>query len=743
MGSVGIRSSFICLCFLWVVQVGLQGEQAVNQYRIKRTTGHITVDGHIKEKAWEDAAVVEVNLEIFPGESTEAPVQTRCFIVYDDTNLYVGFKADDPNPRQIRAHLSDRDSILADDMVAIFLDTFNDENRAFAFFCNPLGIQMDQISSDGGTTEDPSWDAIWDSAGHINEKGFEVEMAIPFRSLQFQRLTQGQTWGVGLLRNWPRSQLHQIANFRHNRNNSCFLCQFPKFTGIQGAAPGKNIELDPTLTAVQTDARKNFPTDPLTKVDSKMELGISGRWGFTSNLNLSATVNPDFSQVEADAAQLDINTQFTLFYPEKRPFFLEGTDFFSTLIGGVYTRTLADPSWGVKVSGKEKKNALGFFISRDEITNLIFPGAEGSTDTTLDQGAMAAVLRYRRDLGSSSTLGILVTDREGENYYNRLAGVDGLLRFSKSDTLRFQVLGSSTRYPDSTAREFQQKIGDITGYAAHLSYLRQARTYGWEIRYEDFSPDFRADLGFIPQVNYRNGTLGLNYVHWGKAGAFLSFFEARGQAHQTLDHSGDLLEREASLQVELEMPLQTIFKVTAGVRKKIFNLVPFNQDFMEIYFKTQPSGKLYLQCRTKIQDEIDFKHTRPGKLLSIEPKTTLNFGKHLVTSLSYSYSYLDVQGGRLYSAHLLQGRLVYHFNKRAFLRGIIQFWDISRDITLYSSAAEPKSETLFTQFLFSYKINPRTVLFLGYSDNYLGLVDVDLKQQNRTFFLKIGYALSL
>jgi hypothetical protein len=743
MGSVGIRSSFIFFCFFWVVQLGLQGEQAVSQYHIKRAAGHITIDGHIKEKAWEEATMVEVNIEIFPGESTEAPVNAQCFIAYNDTNLYIGFRAYDPHPHQIRAHLSDRDSILSDDIVAVFLDTFNDQNRAFAFFCNPLGVQMDEISSDGGTIEDSSWDAIWDSAGHINNRGYEVEMAIPFRSLQFQRLSQGQTWGVGLLRNYPRSQLHQIANFRHNRNNTCFLCQFPKFTGIGNAAPGKNIELDPTLTAVRTDARKDFPDGRLTKVDSKMEMGISGRWGFTTNLNLSATVNPDFSPVEADVAQLDINTQFALYYSEKRPFFLEGIDFFSTTINGVYTRTLADPSWGFKISGKERKNALGFFISRDEITNLLFPGAENSVDTTLKQGATATVLRYRRDLGSSSTLGLLVTDREGENYYNRLAGLDGLLRISKSDTLRFQFLGSSTRYPDTVADEFQQKTGDISGYAAHLSYLRQTRAYGWELRYEDFSPDFRADLGFIPQVNYRNGAIEANYVYWGKTGAFLSFFEARGQVHQSRDHSGNLLEREASLQTEVEIPLQTVFRITAGMRKKNYNLVTFNQDFMEIYFKTQPTGKVYLQCRTKIQEEIDFKHTRSGNLFSLEPKVTLNFGKHLLTSFSYSYSHLDVEGGRLYSAHLLQGRMIYHFNKRAFLRGIVQYSDIYRDTSLYSNAEEPRSETLFTQFLFSYKLNPRTVLFLGYSDNYLGLVDFDIKQQNRTFFLKIGYALSL
>ncbi|UCH92977.1 MAG: hypothetical protein JSV88_22155, partial [Candidatus Aminicenantes bacterium] len=451
----------------------------------------------------------------------------------------------------------------------------------------------------------------------------------------------------------------------------------------------------------------------------------------------------DFSQVEADVAKLDLNTQFALYYPEKRPFFLEGIDFFSTQINGVYTRTLADPSWGVKVSGKEGKNAIGFFVSRDEITNFLLPGAEESETTTLDQGAMAVVLRYRRDIGSSSTLGFLFTDREGKDYHNRLAGVDGLLRLSKSDTLRFQVLGSSTRYPDHIVGEFNQKTGNLTGYTAYLCYRRQARAYGWETIYEDFSPDFRADLGFIPQVNYRKGIVGGNYTYWGKKGDFFSRVEVRGDLAQIQDHRGNLLERGAELAVEADMPLQSLFIMAAGIRKKVYNSVPFNQHYLDIFFEMQPSGELSLNCSFKMGDEIDFEHTRAGKQLVIVPNVIYKFGKHLVTSLSYSYSYLDVDKGRLFTVHLLQSRLVFHFSKRAFLRGIIQYKDISRDVSLYHNQEDPKYKKLFTEFLFSYKINPRTVLFLGYSDIFQGLVDVNLKQTNRTLFLKIGYALSL
>lgn len=737
-----ILSSLFLFCILMpplLLHAGEKGEV----YRVNKTTADIKIDGHITEKAWEDALVLPVNIEIMPAENVEAPVRTQCLILYSDSYLYVGFKAYDPHAHRIRAHLSDHDNVVSDDYVAIILDTFNDQNRAFIFFCNPLGIQMDELLSDGGSAEDISWDAIWYSAGHINDKGYEVEMAIPFRELQFQRSKESQTWGFAPLRIWPRSQIHEIYNFFYNRDNSCFLCQFPKLEGIEGVSPGRDIELDPTFTAHQTDARENFPQSPMEKVDSKLDVGISGQWGFTPNLTLSATVNPDFSQVEADAVQLDINAQFTLEYPEKRPFFLEGIDIFSTHINGVHTRTLVDPSWGVKVSGKEGKNAIGLFVSRDEITYLLFPSTEGSVDTKLDQGSTATVLRYRRDIGKSSTLGFLITDREGKNYHNRLGGLDGLFRISESDTIRFQVLGSSTRYPDEIAGQYQQNTDNLIGYAAYFSYLRKARTYGWKLIYKDFSPDFRSDLGFIPQVNYRTGIIGGHYIYWGNQGAFLTRLEARGEVQQTQDHKGNLLERKAIMAVELDLPLQSRFIATASTRKKVFNSLTFNQDFLELFFKIQPSGGIHLNCLVNIGDEVDYKHARPGKFFLIEPKTTLRFGKHLLMSLSYSYSHLNLEQGRLYSVHVLQNRLVYHFSKRAFLRGIIQYIDIARNPALYINGVDPVSRDLFTQFLFSYKINPRTVLFLGYSDTYQGLVDVDLTQTNRTFFFKIGYALTL
>ena len=189
-------------------------------------------------------------------------------------------------------------------------------------------------------------------------------------------------------------------------NDNCFVCQAPKVTGFEGVKPGRNLELDPTLTGQRTDQRGGFPDGPLQSGDEEADLGLTARWGITPNLTFSGAVNPDFSQVEADAVELDVDTQFALFFPEKRPFFLEAADFFQTPFNAVYTRTVADPRWGAKLTGKVGKNAIGFFVAEDDRTNLLLPGDQFSRTATLeDLRTTDAALRYRRDIGTGSTLG--------------------------------------------------------------------------------------------------------------------------------------------------------------------------------------------------------------------------------------------------------------------------------------------------------------------------------------------------
>jgi len=753
---INTKKQRIFILFLWLAVISIKETAAVPSpikeeaspsftkevYRITRTSSRIKIDGVLNEETWKNALIIPLNYEVFPGYNIEPQVKTEFLLTYNTSYLYVAFRAFDPDPSELRAHFSERDQIQQNDRVGIALDTFNDQNRAFLFAINALGIQRDLIYSNGGRNVDASWDAIWDSATRITDFGYVGEIAIPFCALQFPQKEE-LTWGVQLFRYYPRSKNYLIQNNPDNRNEECSVCKFSKITGLKAIKPGKQMEMDPTLTGTKSQQRENFPHGSLKEIKSDIDPGISMHWGLTPNLTLSGAINPDFSQVEADAAQLDINTQFALYYPEKRPFFLEGLDFFKTRAEAVYTRTIADPDWGLKLSGKQGKNVIGFFTARDRITNFLFPGTQGSTSGYLTQPSYASVLRYRRDIGSSSTLGLIVTDREGKDYHNRLLGIDGLLQFSKSDSLDFQLLGSHTLYPGNVSETFNQNKDGFSGTAFSVLYSRTKRSYYWRGRYYDYSPGFRADLGYIPHVDFRQLEATLGYVYWGKKSNLFSPMTIESRFGQMEDHSRHLLERNGRLGFYLEGPLQSLLALELCTSKKVFNSTAFNQMFGNLNIGIYPTGDLYLNCFFSLGDEIDYIHTRAGKKLQIISQINYNLGRHLRLSLNYNARRLRIQGQRLFLARLAEMHLTYHLNKRTFFRGIVQYSDIKRNTELYSAEVQATSKDLFTQFLFSYKVNPRTVLFLGYTDDYLGYGDISLTQTNRTFFIKIGYALTL
>ncbi|HPC88566.1 MAG TPA: DUF5916 domain-containing protein, partial [Candidatus Saccharicenans sp.] len=644
------RESFILNLFFLTIAMPIlftsslfaleKAEETKKIFQIPEIEEKIKIDGRLDEEAWARALKVAVDIEIMPGENIEAPAKTECFLFYDRHNLYIGFIAHDPEPNKIRAFYNDRDNCWQDDLVGIILDTFNDENRAFAFFINPLGIQGDEIMSLGGQQEDTSWDAIWNSAARLTGSGYEVEIAIPFSSLQFQPSENEQTWGFLPIRIMPRSRRYQITMMPFNRNNPCTLCQAPKITGFKGISAGRNLELDPTLIGARTDARETFPTGDMKKLDSKADFGISGRWYFNNNMNLSAAINPDFSQVEADVAQLDINKQFALYYPEKRPFFLEGRDFFETPIEAFYSRSIADPDWGVKVSGKAGKNVIGIVSAQDTMTNLLFPGPEGSESTTLGQRSYANVFRFRRDVAKGSTVGLIMADREGDGYHNRVAGVDGLIRFTGSDTLTFQFLGSNTAYPEDIADSFNQKKGNFSGSGGMIEFSHDKRSYFLNAEYEFADPDARADLGFVPQVGYKRFEVGGGLNRWGKKGDFFSRVTVSSNYDQTSDYDGNLLEREFEGSLNLEGPLWSYFNWNIGTRKKIYLGHSFNQVFNQCYFSIKPTGNFSFNTWLSFRDEIDYENIRPGHAFELEPEVSVRLGKRLELGLSHMLSRL-------------------------------------------------------------------------------------------------------
>jgi uncharacterized protein DUF5916/cellulose/xylan binding protein with CBM9 domain len=712
-------------------------------YRVPKVNSEMDVDAYLNESFWKEAVKIEANIEVRPGENIPAPVNTEVLLCYDESNIYVAFIAYDPEPEKIQAHFCDRDKIFDDDWIIILFDTFNDQRRTYDFGCNPFGIQADMIETP--TNGGGEWDAIWESNGRITDKGFIVEMAIPFSSLNFPRSIDDQIWGFDAIRSYPRDVRHHIGAFPRDRDNNCYMCQSEKLIGFEGVSPGNNIEIDPTFNFLFSQERENETSGSFKEKEQRYDPGLSANWGITPNLTLSGTINPDFSNIEADELQLDINNPFANWYPEKRPFFLESADFFNTPLDAIHTRTMADPNWGVKLSGKEGMHTIGFFTVQDDITNYLFPGVEGSGFESLDDKSQGSALRYKADIGESSNLGLLVTDRQSKDYFNRIASIDGNIKFTKQDVFRFQAMRSNTEYSDSISANYDQPDSDFYGNAFQVRYAHDTRNYGFYGYHKEVDHDFRADMGFITQAGYKYSEIGTNYKWQHDPGHWYNEIQLSGSFDYKRDQDNNLIHRVVSTRLNYEGPMRSHGHVYGEFGKDRYDAKDFNMIWFQGCAGLYVLPSFFAHFHWRYGDQIDYANTRLGNRYSLSPRIEFNLGLHMKIELSHTYEKLSVDTGRLYTANVSRLKFIYQFTKRMFVRAILQYKDYDRNVNLYNEPDdyEPETKKLFSQFLFSYKINPNTVFFLGYSDNYYGDREVNFTQTNRTVFTKIGYALTL
>ncbi|HEX6201017.1 MAG TPA: sugar-binding protein, partial [Thermoanaerobaculia bacterium] len=674
-------------------------DPGILHFEIERATSEIEIDGVLDEAAWAEALVVPLPYEWFPGDNVPPPVETEALVTYDSHYLYVGFRAHDPEPEAIRAHLMDRDNVrlfVQNDHVGFNVDPFNDERRAFQFRVNPFGVQVDAVFSEIDQLEDFSWDAIWASRGRITADGYVVEVAVPLEQLRFPRTEEVQTWGFEAFRSWPRSTRVRISSKFTDRDKDCTLCQENKVTGFSGIRPGLNLELDPTLTMTRTDAREGFPGGELESGDEDVEPGIFGRWGVTPNVSVSGTINPDFSQVEADAAQLEVNTRFALFFPEKRPFFLEGADFYTTPIQAVFTRTVADPKWGAKVTGKEGSSAVGAFVARDRQTNLLIPSNQGSRFVFLDDEVTSTVLRYRRDVGQRSTLGVLYTGRDGSSYGNDVYGLDGLLRINTSNAVRFQYLTTDTEYPVAGGLAGAELSGD--GFQLQYDYL----TRGWvaNATYTDLDEDFRADLGFVPRVDTRTARGHLLRRIWSDSGDdWYDRLTFGAIGTRVEDQEGVKTDEVVELFGSYEGAYQTFAELGVVAGEELFLDTLYSVDRLRGFFQMKPSGDLGFALAFETGDAIDFTNDQQADLDELQGQVELRMGRHVNMRLDHIRQTLDVDAGELFTVDLSQLLFVYQFNVRTFVRAILQYQQLDRNPGLFRVPVAAEEEDLFTQLL--------------------------------------------
>ncbi|MEM6796568.1 MAG: DUF5916 domain-containing protein, partial [Acidobacteriota bacterium] len=687
----------------------------------------LSIDGRIEEEAWRRATPIPLPFEYFPGDGDMPPVRTEARVLFDRRQLYVAFRAFDPDPSKIRAHLMDRDetgTFNQDDHVILLVDSFNDQRRAFQFRVNPFGVQVDALVNGIEDTVDPTWDVVWRSACAIDAEGWSAELAIPFHQLRFPDGDEPQTWGFEFERSYPRSIRYGMTSAYRDPNESCALCQINRLEGFEGMGTGRNLELAPTLTWSRTDSGF-FPDFELVEGDDEFDAGLSARWSPNPNLTFNATLNPDFSQVEADNAQLEVNERFALFFPERRPFFVEGVDIFGSPISTVFTRTVIDPEWGLKLTGKSGASAYGLFTALDEINGLTLPRNDGSTFTSIDEEVLTTVGRWRRDIGEASSLGLMYTGREGDgDYRNRTFGLDASFELNGRNTVSMQGVLTDTRYPDELAAEFGQPLGDFGGHAVQVVYQHSQRDWAGSLGYRNFGRGYRADAGFTPRADFETWRASLSRIIRPETPkSWFSRLTFDAVALSTRNQDGVLTDQRLEIGSTYQGPLQSEVIVSARLQDEIagdgvqFSDLP-QWDF---FFEIQPTGNARFVLFAEGGDDVDFTNVREAESLVVNPVVELKLGNHLNAQLDWLHQELDVSEGRLVRGELGQAKLVYQFNTRTFLRAIFQYVDVDYAAELYLVPAPPDIEQLFTQLLFSYTVNPQTVLFAGYTETRLGL----------------------
>lgn len=722
---------------------------------ITKTNAAIEIDGDLNDPGWQPAGRVDQFVERFPGDNTEPEVETRAYITYDEDHLYVAFVCLD-DPSTIRATMCQRDRYSGDDAVEFLLDTYGDASRAYEFGVNPYGVQKDILwTSVAG--EDSGYDLVWESAAKITDSGYQVEMAIPFSSMRFPN-RDAQNWKVDFYRYRPRDSYRNYSWAAYDRNEQCWACQWGTVEGISNVQSGKGLEILPTLVAHQYGglelSDQNEPQ--FDNADVKGEFSLGGKYSLSSDITLEATYNPDFSQIESDAAQIDVNSTISLFYPERRPFFQEGSDIFRTLFNSFYTRTVNDPELAAKLTVRNRNLSVGFLTARDENSPYMIPLTTSSRLVNAGKSTVN-VLRAYGTIGRDSKVGFLASDRrfDGGGSGSVLA-VDHDIRISQNYSWDGQYILTHTGEPNAPnllSSSWQGVTFDDGKYTvpldgesyygtAFISRLRRnSRHWGFLIDYNQVSPSYRTEVGYDPLANYRNVSIWNGYTFYPES-KFFERIQPQFFISRRWNFDGTRRNGYSQLTLFSRLPVAQTYVSTS------FNY--YFERWSDIEFDRLWSWYLGFgsQLNSMIGYDVDVNYGRgvatfaltKGMETSVDASVYFKPVDRLIVEPGVSFSKSNEVGtnDKLFSAYITRTRLRYQVSRRLSVRMVVQY--VAQDNYVYDA----KQRTWDFDPLISYTITPFSVLYIGSTYNYNKATfdeadPMKWRLNERQYFIKLQY----
>lgn len=759
------------------------------------------VDGKLDDEVWKTAAVFKDFYQWRPSDTAPASARTEAFAGYDSRYIYFAFHAYD-EPAKVRATVPKRDSIFDDDAIGLILDTFNDKRRAYELFFNPLGVQADAILQEG-QDDDFSFDIVMESKGTLTNDGYTIEVAIPFKSLRYEA-GKDKLWGIHIIRLIKHVNGEQDSWMPISQNQNGILNQEGHITGLEGISTERTLELIPSVTVSETgkrvadfvpgatpgtlvpNDRGRFVNEPM-----KLDLGLTAKYTITPTVTLDLAINPDFAQVEADQTVVIANQRFPIFFEEKRPFFLEGIDYFRTPFLAVHTRAIVDPDYAIKLTGKRGRNTFGLLlasdnapgnISADEVTN------DPSLRKFVGKNAYIGVLRVKRDIGKENSIGLLATTYNFIEKHNNLGGLDGRFRLDKQTVVAFQVLGTTSRrfFYDPNLDTELYRTGNAFAYTFSLNNEKKHWDRNFDITGR--TRDYRADVGFTRRTNTNNWNLFVRYKSEPKPKAKLinlrlfnsigGNFDFQGRM-QNWDNNTQLqfnFRHESFLGFGVERGYERVFEFEFGPNRVSPAFAALHNRSAAgafagndnerstqtrstyVYGGSTPSKKynfFLLGVYNWGVFDFDFgagdRFSRVSPPALIDPDAPLDPGPgnqiHLEANLTYQPTSAWRNGFSFTKDRLRRRdtRLVAFDENIIALRSTYQF------TRFISARARVDYDTLASsirgQFLIGWTPNPGTAFYVGYNDDlsrngfspFTGKLEPGLRRNGRTFFIKMSY----
>ena len=724
-----------------------------NQFRPEKLeNSKIEIDGKLSAKEWGNAIQVELKFETSPGNNSPAQKKTTGFITYSDTDLYIGIHAFD-NPENVRASIRSRDDFkiyMQDDVVNISFDTYTDGRNNYILLANAFGSQLD-VRAINALTDDQRYDGSFnmdfETAGSIVADGYQVEFKIPFSSLPFPN-GKDQKWHFNIGRKYfdENNVEIEVLSQTFDRNNPCEVCQTTQVLLLNDITIKKRFELLPyvagNLSGIKPSRNASLDYDTL-----KPNAGLGLNIDLNKNSGLEITLNPDFSQVEADVTQIDVNSSFALEYPERRPFFNRGTDIVNFTDGAFYSRSINNPLLSSKLLSQAKKSRIYFLTAIDQNSPYQIAGEDRSY---LGQGGQSFVnvFRYQRLVNKNTRLGLISTNRYyKDGGYGNLFGTDGWFLISKNWRLTYELLTNFNQEPEADWIDSQDRIegrsvalnqDKFGGSALYVQLSRNTEHWKSYIFYRNITPEYQANVGFVVKNNRRWGTLFHEYQNFiNKKG--LQFFSIGTKADVVYTFQDYLKAISIDGIFGIKTYLNTTIEYTYDwdIFKNFLGKDYRNVGKSELTIQNNPSESFSLMIRTTFGRDLAYNEENPeiGREFSLFVMPSFQLGDKFNLSPSIRYAKLEnlKTQEEYYNGAISRFSARYQFNN---------FFSV-RIISEYNSFAD----RFFIQPLIQWNPNPSTVFYVGgnqnsiedFNDDFYSPFRVDQTQ----FYLKFQYLIGL